>query len=97
MDPDTGAPRDELHPETVNWLKTHGIEYTKLSDVLKAGPCPKVTYHFQSHVFNYSIALIMTFTFGPAGTSGSTRGHHTCQQLRYIKRTKNPKIHHSAA
>lgn len=42
MDADTGAPKDELHPETVNWLKTLNLNYTKLSEVLAAGPCPKV-------------------------------------------------------
>lgn len=42
MDPDTGAPKDELHPETVSWLKTLGLGYTKLQEILAAGPCPKV-------------------------------------------------------
>lgn len=42
MDPDTGAPRDELNVETVNWLKTLSLDYSKLSEILAAGPCPKV-------------------------------------------------------
>lgn len=43
MDPDTGAPKDELHPEALNWMKSLGLEYTKLSEILAAGPCPKVS------------------------------------------------------
>lgn len=43
MDVDTGAPKDELHNDTINWLKTLGVEYTKLSEILAAGPCPKVS------------------------------------------------------
>lgn len=42
MDLDTGAPKDELHPETISWCKSLGVEYTKLSEILAAGPCPKV-------------------------------------------------------
>lgn len=42
MDPDTGAPKDELQAETVAWIKSLGVEYNKLSEVIAAGPCPKV-------------------------------------------------------
>jgi len=42
MDPETGAPRDSLHPETLKWMRELDLEYTKLSEVLKAGPDPKV-------------------------------------------------------
>ncbi|XP_055713765.1 very long-chain-fatty-acid--CoA ligase bubblegum [Phlebotomus papatasi] len=42
MDVDSGAPKDELHPETLNWFKPLGVDYTKLSQVHEAGPCPKV-------------------------------------------------------
>lgn len=42
MDLDTGAPKDELHPETIAWCKSLGVEHTKLSEILAAGPCPKV-------------------------------------------------------
>lgn len=44
MDSDTGAPRDKLHPETIHWMRDLGLSYKKLSDVLKAGPDPKVCY-----------------------------------------------------
>lgn len=42
MDPDTGAPRDSLRPDTMKWLREMGLEYTRLSEVLKAGPDSKV-------------------------------------------------------
>lgn len=42
MDPDTGAPRDSLQPETLKWLKGLGLDYTNLSEILKAGPDSKV-------------------------------------------------------
>lgn len=46
MDLETGAPKDELAPETLSWFKTLGVEYKKLSEVLAAGPCPKVSIYF---------------------------------------------------
>lgn len=42
MDLTTGDPKDELAPETLSWFKTLGIEYKTLSEVLAAGPEPKV-------------------------------------------------------
>lgn len=42
MHPDTGAPLDKLLPEALQWMKSIGVEYTTLSEILKAGPCPKV-------------------------------------------------------
>lgn len=42
MDLTTGDPKDELAPETLSWFKTLGVEYKKLSEVLAAGPEPKV-------------------------------------------------------
>lgn len=45
MDLNTGAPKDELAAETLNWFKALGVDYTKLSEVLAAGPCPKVIIH----------------------------------------------------
>lgn len=43
MDPETGAPRDSLHPETLKWMRELGVEYTRLSEILKAGPDAKVS------------------------------------------------------
>lgn len=43
MDADSGAPLDELHHETKAWIKSLGLNYTKLSEIIKAGPCPKVS------------------------------------------------------
>lgn len=53
MDLETGAPKDELAPETLSWFKTLGVEYKKLSEVLAAGPCPKVCIHFASFSYQF--------------------------------------------
>jgi len=42
MDLETGAPLDELHSETISWCKSLDVPYTKLSEIIAAGPCPKV-------------------------------------------------------
>lgn len=43
MNVETGEPKDELQAQTREWLRTLGVEYTKLSEVLAAGPCPEVS------------------------------------------------------
>lgn len=63
MDLDSGAPKDELHLETIEWLKTHGLEYTKLSEVLAAGPCPKVRI-FRTHSHD-KLRLLIRFDYPP--------------------------------
>lgn len=47
VDNETGEPKDELQQETINWLANLDVKYTKLSEILAAGPCPKV-----NNVFN---------------------------------------------
>lgn len=42
MDAETGAPKDELAHDTLTWFKTLGVDYKKLSEVIAAGPDPKV-------------------------------------------------------
>ncbi|XP_030376838.1 very long-chain-fatty-acid--CoA ligase bubblegum [Scaptodrosophila lebanonensis] len=42
MDKETGAPLDELTHESSQWMKSLGVEHKTLSDILNAGPCPKV-------------------------------------------------------
>lgn len=37
-----GAPLDALSAESLAWMKSLGVEYTTLSAILAAGPCPKV-------------------------------------------------------
>lgn len=38
MNMETGAYWDELHVDTLEWLKSLGLNYTKLSEILEAGP-----------------------------------------------------------
>lgn len=52
MDLDTGAPTDELHADTLAWFKSLGVSYKLLTEVIAAGPCPKVcipTRYFQKN------------------------------------------------
>ena len=42
MEIETGAPKDDLHPETLKWLQGMELSYTKLTEVLAAGPDKKV-------------------------------------------------------
>lgn len=42
MDKNTGGPLDELSHESLQWMASLGVEHKNLSDVLNAGPCPKV-------------------------------------------------------
>lgn len=46
MDPNTGAPKDELLDETKAWLSGLGVHYKTLSEIINAGPCPKVSEGF---------------------------------------------------
>lgn len=38
MEPETGAPKDELQAESIKWIESLGLKYTKLSEILAAGP-----------------------------------------------------------
>lgn len=42
MDKETGAPLDELSHESLTWMKSLDVSHKTLSDILNAGPCPKV-------------------------------------------------------
>lgn len=42
MDRETGAPLDDLTHESSEWMKSLGVEHKTLTDILNAGPCPKV-------------------------------------------------------
>ncbi|KAI8121071.1 Very long-chain-fatty-acid--CoA ligase bubblegum [Lucilia cuprina] len=42
MDKDTGAPLDELSHESLVLMKSLGVNHKTLTEVLNAGPCPKV-------------------------------------------------------
>lgn len=42
MDAETGAPKDELNQEAKAWLKGIGLQYSTLSEIIRAGPCEKV-------------------------------------------------------
>lgn len=42
MAPETGEPLDDLAMETVKWLDSLDLKYTKLSEILEAGPDPTI-------------------------------------------------------
>lgn len=50
MDVESGAPKDELHPETISWLRNLDLHYTKLSQIIQAGPDPKVLEALQEGI-----------------------------------------------
>ncbi|XP_040171444.1 very long-chain-fatty-acid--CoA ligase bubblegum [Anopheles arabiensis] len=50
MNLDSGEPKDELTPETIAALKELGVEYSKLSEIHAAGPCPKVLKALQEGI-----------------------------------------------
>lgn len=45
-----GAPKDELASETLRWMQELGLSYTKLSEVISAGPEPKVMEALQQAI-----------------------------------------------
>ena len=45
-----GAPKDELAPETLTWLEGMDLKYQKLSEILAAGPDPKVMQALQEAI-----------------------------------------------
>lgn len=44
MDLESGEPKDDLHPDTLQWFKSLGVDYKLLTEVIAAGPCPKVCF-----------------------------------------------------
>uniref|UniRef100_A0A2M4A0Z1 long-chain-fatty-acid--CoA ligase n=1 Tax=Anopheles triannulatus TaxID=58253 RepID=A0A2M4A0Z1_9DIPT len=58
MNLDTGAPKDELTPETIAALKEFGAEYSKLSEIHAAGPCPKVLKAIQEGIDRANLKAI---------------------------------------
>ncbi|XP_058821298.1 very long-chain-fatty-acid--CoA ligase bubblegum [Topomyia yanbarensis] len=50
VDLDSGEPKDDLTPETIAWCKGLGVEYSKLSQIIAAGPCPKVMQAIQEGI-----------------------------------------------
>lgn len=50
MNLDSGEPKDELESETVAWLKGFGVDYTTMSQIHAAGPCPKVLQAIQQGI-----------------------------------------------
>lgn len=54
MDLDTGAPTDELHADTLAWFKSLGVSYKLLTEVIAAGPCPKVRIPTRDFQKNFS-------------------------------------------
>ncbi|XP_055372221.1 very long-chain-fatty-acid--CoA ligase bubblegum-like [Condylostylus longicornis] len=54
MDPENGGPLDELEQESLQWMKTLNLKYTKLSEILKSGPCPIVLKSIQNGIDRYN-------------------------------------------
>ncbi|XP_055594890.1 very long-chain-fatty-acid--CoA ligase bubblegum-like [Uranotaenia lowii] len=50
MNLDTGEPKDELSPDTITWMKGLGLDHTKMSQIMAAGPCPKVLKAIQEGI-----------------------------------------------
>ncbi len=50
MDPNTGAPKDDLTEETKAWLQSLNLDYEKLSEILAAGPDKTVLKAIQDGV-----------------------------------------------
>lgn len=50
MAPDTGEPLDDLALETLKWLETIDVKYTKLSQIIEAGPDETVVKAIQSGI-----------------------------------------------
>lgn len=50
MAADTGAPLDELSAETIKWLAGMNLKYTKLSEILDAGPNSAVVKSIQEGI-----------------------------------------------
>jgi len=42
LDKESGEPLDELSHESSVWVKSLGVEHKTVSEILAAGPCPKV-------------------------------------------------------
>lgn len=59
MDLESGAPKDELASDTLTWFKNLGVDYKKLSEVIAAGPCPKVCIISQAYSIKFVISSII--------------------------------------
>ncbi|XP_055372180.1 very long-chain-fatty-acid--CoA ligase bubblegum-like [Condylostylus longicornis] len=58
MDPETGYPLDKLQYESLHWMETLNLKYTKLSEILNAGPCPEVLKSIQDGIDRYNKSAI---------------------------------------
>jgi len=54
MDPETGGPLDELQFESLQWMQELNLNYTKLTEILEAGPCPIVLKSIQDGIDRYN-------------------------------------------
>lgn len=50
MDKDSGAPLDELSHESLMWMKSLGVNYTTLTEILGADPCPKINQSIEEAI-----------------------------------------------
>lgn len=63
MDAETGAPKDELNQEAKAWLKGIGLQYSTLSEIIRAGPCEKVC----EFVFHQISSWLIWIFYDPLG------------------------------
>ncbi|XP_055372065.1 very long-chain-fatty-acid--CoA ligase bubblegum-like [Condylostylus longicornis] len=54
IDPENGGILDELEQESLQWMEALNLKYTKLSEVLKSGPCPIVLKSIQDGIDRYN-------------------------------------------
>lgn len=104
MDADSGAPKDELHHETLEWVRSLGLNYTKLSEIIKAGPCPKVKIFFTNDFCLHSTLNEFSFkrtaycdsksqsTFLVVGEKGHRRGNHSGEQEGHFQRSEDSEV-----
>ncbi|KAL9876903.1 very long-chain-fatty-acid--CoA ligase bubblegum [Glossina fuscipes] len=50
MDKDSGAPLDELSYESLTWMKSLGVNYTTLTEILRADASPKISQSIEEAV-----------------------------------------------
>ncbi|KAL5293043.1 ACSBG1.2 family protein [Megaselia abdita] len=58
FDVETGRPVDDLLPQAVEWMRSLNLKYTKLSEIIKAGPCPVVMEDLQNGLHRVNLKAL---------------------------------------